>query len=334
MDEPRNPIPEEQEEELTQPRVTGRHREAWVGLFVIVGIVAVIGILFTFTDAAMFRNRYMVVTNVEDAGGIRRGDPVRMRGVNVGRVMGFEIVPTGGVDVRLEIEGEYGIPKDSRVRLVSAGLIGGMMAVIIPGTSSEMIGYYDRLPGSTEVDIASATEQLANQASQVLNDIDTMLSEEMVANVQGSASEAHDLMRRLSATTAEQRDRLRALTASLQRSAEAFEPASRSAQQAAESAEQAAANVRDLTARPELSRAVERLDTLTAKMNEATDSLDRAAKSMEQLASRMDRGEGTLGKLSRDDALYNNMNETVVSLRQLAEDIRKQPKRYFDVSVF
>jgi phospholipid/cholesterol/gamma-HCH transport system substrate-binding protein len=48
----------------------------------------------------------------------------------------------------------------------------------------------------------------------------------------------------------------------------------------------------------------------------------------------MDRGEGTLGKLSRDDSLYVNLNEAVVNLKTLVADFRANPKKYINVSVF
>ena len=115
------------------PPARGRYREAWVGLFVVAGLLAVLMTLALMTDAAMFRGRYIVITNVPNASGIRKGDPVQMRGVNVGRIIGFTIAQQG-VDIRLEIEGEYPIPTDSRVELKASGLLGGMFADVIPGT--------------------------------------------------------------------------------------------------------------------------------------------------------------------------------------------------------
>ena len=102
------------------PPARGHDRELIVGLFVIVGVLSVLGALFTFTDAALFRGRYIVTTIVPDAGGIRKGDPVQMRGVNIGRVKSFHISPEG-VAIRLEVEGEYKIPSDSRVELEVGG---------------------------------------------------------------------------------------------------------------------------------------------------------------------------------------------------------------------
>ena len=112
------------------PPSRGRDRELWVGVLVIVGVASIFAALFTLTDAAMFRGRYIITTLVSDAGGIRRGDPVQMRGVNIGRVMRFRITPEG-VAVTLEIEGEYPIPKDSKVELRGSGLLGTLMVVLL-----------------------------------------------------------------------------------------------------------------------------------------------------------------------------------------------------------
>jgi phospholipid/cholesterol/gamma-HCH transport system substrate-binding protein len=48
----------------------------------------------------------------------------------------------------------------------------------------------------------------------------------------------------------------------------------------------------------------------------------------------MDRGEGTLGKLARDDSLYLNMNRAAESIAALVDDIRANPRKYINVSIF
>ncbi|MBV9772798.1 MAG: MCE family protein, partial [Gemmatimonadetes bacterium] len=121
-------------------------REIQIGLFVLIGIVAVIVALLMLTDPGTFRGRINVSTAVGNAGGIRKGDPVQMRGVNIGRIRQFSIGP-GGVVISLELEKEYPVPKDSHVLLKSNGLLGGMVADIAPGKSAERVEDGDVLPG-------------------------------------------------------------------------------------------------------------------------------------------------------------------------------------------
>ena len=69
-------------EGLTHQRVTDeeilksipsstRSREAKLGLFVLLGLVSFVVVLFWMTDPATFRGRSMLVTTVADAGGVR-----------------------------------------------------------------------------------------------------------------------------------------------------------------------------------------------------------------------------------------------------------------------
>ncbi len=204
------------------PPSRGKHREAWVGLFVVAGLAATVITLAVMTDAALFRGRYIVTTNVPNAGGIRKGDPVQMHGVNIGRIMGFTISQQG-VDVRLEIEGEYPIPKDSRVEVKASGLLGGMVADVIPGASAEKVGWGDRIPGASGIGLFDKMDTLAGEADKVAVKVQNLLSDEMVKDLQGGAPGARKSLESLQAILKEQRGELRALTASLKRSAEGME---------------------------------------------------------------------------------------------------------------
>jgi len=308
------------------PPARGAGMAAWVGVFLVIGLVATLGALFIFTDAAIFRGRYIIATNVADAGGIRRGDPVQMRGVNIGRVQRFRI-DQGGVEIRLEIEGEYPIPKDSRVRLASAGLLGGMVAEIIPGSSKDTVGYGDVLPGETEAGIAGTSEELAKKADLALTRVNELLSTAMIDNVHGSTAELRHLIGQISTTVAEQQRQLNTLTASLQRSA---------------------AGIEKVTTAPELHASVQRLDSVTKQMETVTASLQRSSASVETVMGQVQRGEGTLGKLTTDQSLYNNLkdasvnlNQTITETRKVTDEarnlllqIQKDPRRYFKFSVF
>ncbi|HEY7409986.1 MAG TPA: MlaD family protein [Vicinamibacteria bacterium] len=323
MAEPRDEQPDELPE---APPARGKDTAVYVGLFLVIGVIATLGALFVLTDAAIFRGRYIVGTTVPDAGGIRRGDPVQMRGVNIGRVQRFEISDQG-VTVRLEIEGEFKIPKDSYVQLEAAGLLGGMVANVVPGRAKETVGYGDMLTGRTEAGAMASTNQLAAKAEDVLVRVQEILTPGFKDDIHGSAGELQKALADLSATIGEQRTQIAAITASLRKSAHTTERA---------------------LAGGELERTMKRLDTLSARMDEVTASLEKSSKSAEVVMARMQRGEGTLGKLSQDQTLYNNANittenanKTIQNLNQLTNDMRaliadikKNPKRYITLEVF
>jgi phospholipid/cholesterol/gamma-HCH transport system substrate-binding protein len=294
-------------------------RELRVGVFVILGVAAVLTALFTLTDAAFFRGRYVIRTVVTDAGGIRKGDPVQMRGVNIGRVMSFRMAPEG-VAVNLEIEKQYTIPSDSNVELRSGSLLGGMVANIIPGSSAQNARRGDVLQGTVGKGIFDQIDELQNSAGKALIRVQNLLDDKTIQNVHESGDDLQKLMRQLSEISMEQRGEVAALTGSLRRTAEALEKT---------------------TTGPELDRSVKRIDLVTAKLDSIASVLDRTARLSENVLARIDRGEGSLGKLTKDDALYNNASEAAATMKKAAEefarlaaDVRADPKKYLKLSVF
>jgi len=301
------------------PPSRGKHREVWVGLFVLAGLAATLVTLAVMTDAALFRGRYIITTSVPNASGIRKGDPVQMHGVNVGRIMGFDI-GAQGVDIRLEIEGEYPISKDSRVEIKASGLFGSMVADIIPGSSAQKVGWGDRIPGGTGVGLFDKMDELAGEADKVAKRVQGLLSDEMVKDLQGSASGARQSLESLQAILKEQRGELRGLSTSLKRSAEGLER---------------------VTTGPELERTLKRVDELVGRLDGTLTTLNRSSKSLESVLVRMDRGEGTLGKLSTDETLYKNaaeatanLNKAAVELNKLLADFQAHPRKYINLKVF
>ncbi len=302
-----------------------RDRELWAGVLVLVGIAAVLWVLFNLTDASALRGRYPITTVVDQAGGIRRGDPVELRGVHIGRVRGFRI-GREGVEIRLEIEGEYEIPRDSRVEVRSSGLLGGMAAEVIPGVAREPIASGASIPGTTRESLPDVAGRVATESDELVQRMQSLLSKRTVEGVETSSVELAEMLKELSAGAAEQRRELGALTKSLRRSAKNLEGATG----------------------PELARSVARLDAMTARLEKLTPevertvgSLGRSSRSVEAVMGRLERGEGTLGRALVDDTLYRNADAAARSLQQasaelgkLASDVRANPKRYVKLSVF
>ena len=207
---------------LTALPTRSANREVKVGAFVLIGILAFMVALFSLTDVGTFRGRYYATTIIENAGGMRNGDPVQMRGVNVGRVSSFNMVPDG-VGVRMEIYNRYDVPEDSRVLVKSAGLLGGMIVDVVPGASTRRVADGGTLPGEVQADIMATASGLGTEAETVLARANLLLSESTIDAVGTSATELQALLADLSALAASQRQELTALSQSLRRSAEGVE---------------------------------------------------------------------------------------------------------------
>ena len=64
--------------------------------------------------------------------------------------------------------------------------------------------------------------------------------------------------------------------------------------------------------------------------------LDNTITKLSALTDRLEAGEGTAGKLFKDPSLYNNADQMLIETRQLVKSIREDPKKYltFKVKVF
>jgi phospholipid/cholesterol/gamma-HCH transport system substrate-binding protein len=301
------------------PPSRGRNQELWVGLFVILGGAITLFLLFTLTDAALFRGRYIISSVVPNAGGVRKGDPVQMLGVNIGRVKGFTIAPTG-VEISLEIEGEYGIPTDSSMELKSAGPLGGMIANVFPGRSPQMVRGGGVLRGELQPDMMAEINKVSGEANKTMARVQLLLSDSLIKNTDASMLELNTLLKRMTSIANEQQKELKTLTGSMKVASD---------------------NLAKATSREEIDRAMKSLEKTSASAERASAMMEKTTNSLNVVLGRIERGEGTLGKMSTNDDLYTNLNKTLESvnatsleMKNLMADLKANPKKYLKVSVF
>jgi phospholipid/cholesterol/gamma-HCH transport system substrate-binding protein len=218
--------------------------------------------------------------------------------------------------MELEHDEGYVVPADSRVSIVSGGLLQSMVAEIVPGASREPLADGAVLPSLEAPTLTGTVETLGAGADTVLMRAQMLLNTQTIGAVGASAQQMQELLVQLTALASEQRGQLNALTSSLSRSAQGLEGTVAAVSQ------------------PELARALARTDSMSLRLDAATGSLQAASASLAGLMQRVDSGEGTLGRLTRDDELYRNMNAAITSLNQLTTDIRTNPRKYINVSVF
>ena len=71
-----------------------------------------------------------------------------------------------------------------------------------------------------------------------------------------------------------------------------------------------------------------------ANIGKMVSSLEKTLVNVDKLMSEVQSGKGTIGKMMKDESLYNNLDKTSKELGFLLEDVRLNPTRYVNVSVF
>lgn len=95
--------------------------------------------------------------------GLEAGSPVRISGVKVGQVLGFELdKDTYHAIVHMNIDSSVKLPKDTSAVVASAGLLDGKFMTLQPGGDEEMLKPGDR------IEFTQSTPSLEQMLGQVI----------------------------------------------------------------------------------------------------------------------------------------------------------------------
>ena len=113
-----------------------RNLEMLVGLFVVLGLAALVFVSLKAANLTSFSNgaTYALTARFDNIGGLKARAPVRSAGVVVGRVTSISLDPKTyqGV-VTLAVDQRFQFPKDSAAKILTAGLLGDQYIGIEPG---------------------------------------------------------------------------------------------------------------------------------------------------------------------------------------------------------
>lgn len=115
-----------------------RGLEIVVGLFVCLGIAAIFLLTFRVSNFAMSgpEQGYTVTASFSNVGSLHVGAPVKMAGVQIGRVVGIRLNnQTYQAVVTMKIGAKYEIPVDSSASILTSGLLGAQYIGVTPGAS-------------------------------------------------------------------------------------------------------------------------------------------------------------------------------------------------------
>lgn len=137
--------------------------ETMVGLFVMLGIVALTFMALKAANLASFgqRDGYVLQARFDNIGGLKVRAPVRSAGVTVGRVKSIRLdTKTFQGLVTMEIERDLQFPKDSSAKVLTNGLLGDQYIGLEAGGDDKNLGAGDTI---TQTQSAVVLENLIGQ---------------------------------------------------------------------------------------------------------------------------------------------------------------------------
>lgn len=137
--------------------------DVWVGLFVLLGLAALLFLAFQAGNmrSLSFGQTYSVTGRFDNIGGLKPQAPVKSAGVVVGRVGDITFDDKSfQASVRLDMDTEYKFPKDSSLKILTAGLLGEQYIGIEAGGDEKNLAEGDRI---NRTQSATVLEDLINQ---------------------------------------------------------------------------------------------------------------------------------------------------------------------------
>ena len=333
-------------------------RELVVGSTVIAAILAVVVGTLWLQGTNWGRGATYVEVLVLDVGQLTAGNPVKLRGVSIGRVASITVDPGGDVvRLGLEVEGAFdlGNAVSAGVIIAPQSLFGDWQAEIVRRARFPQFDYFDVpaadqgrdtlvIGGYAIPDISrltAAADEISQNLSVLTGRFDRAFDEQtvdqfrsVIANLAVVSAEARDLITQQASTITE-------VSADVARAAEEIGQASA----------QANATFREIDAilgRGNLDSilvsvrsATADIDRIAAQVNRSVASLDQTVAradstfgSVQRLASRMESGQGALGRLLVDSTLAVRAESAMAQLDSLLADIKANPRRYVRLSIF
>lgn len=361
--------------------------EITVGIVVVLGmLLAVIG-AFWLSGRPWGEEQSEVTAVFREVGELRAGNPVKFRGVQVGRITGIELAEAGfGVLVTMQVSPRVDLPADPAVLLAPASLFGDWQASIVSQAGYPELEFTEGRPptvlsGATLPDITQLTavgariaedlQTLAQRVELAFTEETAIKLRETIENVQeiseqltGFVDQQTQAYRNVSQNVLVATENITQTTARVGRVAGEVEAAfieGGQVQQILANVQQASLNLQELSERLETategfptllartdttladlgqlaSSAASLLETLEPQVEELGPTLAEARQTLavvQRAASRLEEGEGTLGRLLEDPALYEELQATISSMRRILADIQANPARYIgEVRIF
>jgi phospholipid/cholesterol/gamma-HCH transport system substrate-binding protein len=262
---------------------------------------------------------YVEYNNVE---GLASNAPVTINGLVVGKVSNITLQNnTGKLLVELQVKSSFPFSKSSIVAIYEPGLIGGKQIQIIPDFDDKNLAVNgDTLKSDVKKGL---TDLVAEKLTPLQEKV-----EKMVVNADLLLKNLNDIL------DTKSKENLKSSISNLNETLAGFNSAAK--------------NVNTILAdnKGKIDGTLSNLNKVSSDFTKISDSLSKAnlgqivknlektLVSVDKIMSEVQSGKGTFGKMIKDESLYNNLDKTSKELELLLQDVRLNPTRYVNVSVF
>jgi phospholipid/cholesterol/gamma-HCH transport system substrate-binding protein len=282
-------------------------REATVGAIVIVAIlVFVFGTMWLSGRSVGSEN--VVRMQFDNVSGLKRASPVRVSGVNVGKVEKIEFVDVGEVLVIASLPPKIRPRVDASAKIVSVTLVGDYAVDFDPGRAGEPLPQGRIILGTQDLGLSGRAAVLAERVDSMLLGAQGIVNERTAAQLRSTLSALEGTLKAAQRTMQIYANAEQGPTAEITKTMAAFR--------------QLSTRLDSTLASPAFSR---RTDSITANLAAMTSQFASTGARLDTLLAGMNRGQGTLGKFVTDSGLYYDIRDLTQGMKKLLDELAKHP---------
>ncbi len=292
-------------------------KEVLIGLIVIIALaILFVGIDFL-KGINIFKAANYYVATYENVEGLAVSAPVSVNGYKVGlvREINYEYDNPGHVKVEMSLDKNLKVPRGTQA-VIKTDMLGTATIELKMGNGDSFHNVGDELEGVV------ARGMMDNISNSILPSVGNIMPkiDSLLANINAVVGDP-------------------ALLAAVKRLDRITENLASTTSRLSQAVAQLPAVTNDVKViTGNIAKGSDDLAELTARMRNlpvdslAADIADITA-NLKELSAQLNDPESTIGKLTHDPALYNNLNSTISSLDSLFIDIKKNPKRYISIKL-
>ncbi len=299
--------------------------EIKIAIFAIVGLFLLVWGINFLKGIDIFKKQYTYYAVFENTSGLLPSHVITINGMNVGIVDKIELMHnlSNKVLVTLNIDKGIEIPVNSVVRIATPSPLGSPQIEILFSNETEYIQKGDTIQGNISAGLFEGLGDVMGSLKNILNSLDTSMRLLQGTLQSGALDNVEQILANLHATT-DKIDNLLAVNSG--------------------KVNTIVTDVQTFT--NTLHKNDEKIDGFIGNLNtvskqladaELKKTVDNAASAIAKLDTllyKMNQGEGSLGQLVVNDSLYISLQSSLISLDKLLEDIKANPKKYINVTVF
>ncbi|MFH1784507.1 MAG: MlaD family protein [bacterium] len=289
--------------------------ETKIGLVVTGGLLILAIGIFALGDI-QWQSGYEIKVMFNDVSGLPEKAPVKSAGVDIGKVQKIDLVGNKA-QVTVWIKEEIKIHRDSKVTIVSTGVIGTKYMELTLGSQDESV----LKEGDILIGIDPMTfDKVISEGLKGFNDLaDSIKAFTGDEDLKGTLVDVLSNIRDVSASL---KDIVEKEESNIHAIVENFKVFS-------DDMKKITANVHEIVEgnRDDVEATLKNFKAVSEKMNSALDSIDAIVKKVEA-------GEGMLGTLIADDEASQDVKKTIKSIQEASNEARKVLKRISHVKTY